>query len=514
MRLFPHTWEGLHPAFPSNPSPSESHISVGPPVAHPSLGILSGRSYGLCALACVAAAAGVKPTSSLPAHKTVSFLVKTTVVTATLGAAGSVNHKLGERRAASIFLRSRHIELPPFIWVDRFTSWDADNWSLFGGLAGRLAATRRPCPLPSVSRTLWYAIHMMSGIWIAGWGHAAQEVATMGVKLALHQERHKKPVNMIQRVSYQPEVAREAVLDLLTSAPGALEQVQIGTIKLSPDIVAALKERATSWSFGPRGPVNDSQTLVEQILDYPNYSDGFHKTHKPADSIDPVPYSTRNYNWSRSPQHAGTIYDLEKHITELRKKRQQRSNEAEAVRTWLQQREADFYTQKRKAATDAEIRALKPEQHYLEKLGFWYLSTWMAVSECDWMIAGAADHLAFAKATQQGLDWPPPAQSTTKAPNVKLEHILLMLPRNLKSLQAQKRQLSSLIAQLRKDLSEASKANSPRRAAIEEQIRSYEQILKVWNDGIEAIERVWWDAMEKSETGGGGGGGEESSKDK
>ena len=223
MRLFPHTWEGLHPAFPSNPSPSESHISAGPPVAHPSLGIISGGSYGFCALACVAAAAGVKPTSSLPAHKTVSFLIKFTVLAATLGVAGSVNHELGERRAASIFLRSRHIEPPPLKWVDRSASWDADNWSFFGGLAGLLTAKFRPCPLPSISRTLWYAIHMMSGIWIAGCGHAAQEVATVGAKLSLHRATHERAVTMIQRVSYQPEVAREAVLDLLTSAPGALQ---------------------------------------------------------------------------------------------------------------------------------------------------------------------------------------------------------------------------------------------------------------------------------------------------
>lgn len=268
-----------------------------------------------------------------------------------------------------------------------------------------------------------------------------------------------------QRVSYEPEVVREVVLDIVASLPGALHQAQIGTIKLSPEMVAALKERTTPRHFTPRGPVRDPQTVVEQILDYPNHSDGFHKTHKPLGSVEPVPYSSRNYGWSRSPEHIGTIYDLEQHIAELRKKRQQLCNEAEAVRAWLQQREAAFYTQKLKAATDAEINALKPERNYLQKLGHWYLSTWMAVSECDWMIAGATDHLAFSKASQQGLEWPPPAPPGKS--NIKLEHMLLGLPMRLKSLQVQRAALPGLIAQLKKDLRDAPKANSPSRAAIE-----------------------------------------------
>jgi hypothetical protein len=283
----------------------------------------------------------------------------------------------------------------------------------------------------------------------------------------------------------------------VTSVPGALQQVQTGTIKLSPEMIAAIKERTTIRSFAPREPVKSSQSPVEQILEYPNYSDDFHKTHKPPGSVEPVPYSTRNYDWSQQPQHARTIASLEEHIAELRKKRQQLSREAEAVRTWLQQREAKFYTEKLKAASDVEISTLKPEQLYLEKLGYWYLSTWMAVSECDWMIAGAADHLAFAKASQQGLEWPPPAQPNK--PNVKLEHMLSGLPIRLKSLQVQRKALPGLIAQLKRELKDASKTNSPQRAAIEGQIRGLQQMLEIWIDEMDVTERVWADAIEKSE---------------
>lgn len=42
-------------------------------------------------------------------------------------------------------------------------------------------------------------------------------------------------------------------------------------------------------------------------------------------------------------------------------------------------------------------------------------------------------------------------------------------------------------------------AKSPHRAAIEGQIRSYEEILRFWVDEMDATERVWADAIEKSE---------------
>jgi hypothetical protein len=80
----------------------------------------------------------------------------------------------------------------------------------------------------------------------------------------------------------------------------------------------------------------------------------------------------------------------------------------------------------------------------------------MAVSECYWEIAGAKDHLTFTKAMQQGLEWPPPPGK--KTPNVNLEHMLLGLPILLKGMQVQRATLPGLIAQLKKDLREASKA--------------------------------------------------------
>jgi hypothetical protein len=72
----------------------------------------------------------------------------------------------------------------------------------------------------------------------------------------------------------------------------------------------------------------------------------------------------------------------------------------------------------------------------------------------------------------------------------------------LRGMQVQRAALPGLIAQLKKDLKEASKAGSPHCAAIEGQIRGYEQILSVWGDEIDATERVWRDAMKRSERGG------------
>lgn len=215
----------------------------------------------------------------------------------------------------------------------------------------------------------------MSGVCIAGLGHAAQEVATVGRKLAAHRVTHEKPVAMLQRVSYSPEVAREQVLELVASVPDPLRQVHNGAIKLSPEMVAALKERTRSWHFVPRQPVKEpGQSPIEQALGHPNYSDGFHKSHKPPGKYEPVPYAERNHDWSHSSQHARSIPELEDHIAKLREERQQVCYEAEAVRDWLHEREADYHKLK-DTARGAGTDKLQTEKRYLEVLSHWYLAT-------------------------------------------------------------------------------------------------------------------------------------------
>ena len=310
----------------------------------------------------------MKRSNSLPAQRTVGFFFKTTVLAATLGIANSVNNELGERRAASIFLRSRHIDSPPFQLIDRLSSWDADNWSLLGGAAGLFAANRRPCPLPSISRTLWYGIHIMSGVWVGGWGFFAQEIATVGPKLIVQRTTQDKPIRMLQKASYQPEVLREALLDFLNSEPGALTHVQRGMIKLSPEMVDALRESATLRPYDHRKPKDASQTAIERFLKAPNQSDSFHKTHQPPGKYEPVPYPERNYDWSCSSLPARAIPELEEHITQLRSQRQQICKEAEAVRNWLREREAAYHKLK-SAASGLEPNELRIEKLYLEVLG-------------------------------------------------------------------------------------------------------------------------------------------------
>ncbi|GAB7328283.1 hypothetical protein MBLNU13_g00289t1 [Cladosporium sp. NU13] len=260
-------------------------------------------------------------------------------------------------------------------------------------------------------------------------------------------------------------------------------------------MVAALKERSTSWSFGPHAPVKDSQIAIEQ----------------PPGKYEPVPYAERNYDWSHSSQHARAIPELESHIVKLREQRQQVCQEAEAVRDWLHERETEYHKLK-DTASDIEIDKLQTEKHYLEVSSHWYLVTWIAVSECDWMLAGATEHLALARnATQQGIDWPSspaPAQSG-RSPNVKLEHIILGLEMRLRSMQESSRQVPDAVALLKKALKEDPNLSGHRRVAMEGQIRSFEQVQKIWRQDIGAYERVWADAKTRS-----GSGSDEASKTK
>ena len=189
-------------------------------------------------------------------------------------------------------------------------------------------------------------------------------------------------------------------------------------------------------------------------------------------------------------------------MAKLREGRQQVCKEAEAVRDWLRERETEYYKLK-DTASGIDTEKLQSEKHYLEVLGHWYLVTWMAVSECDWMLAGATEHLILARnATQRDLDWPPtaPAQSAT-TPNVKLEHMLLGLEMRLKSMQESSRQVPSALPILKKVLKEDPNINGSQRVAIEGQIRGFEHMQKVWQDDIKAYERVLADAKKRSESG-------------
>jgi hypothetical protein len=319
MRILPHTWDGLHPAFPLNPDPSESSLSLKPPITIMASYPLP--SCGALALLCVAVSA--KPTMSRTTRRSLGALAKTTLLATTMGVANTVNVEIAERHAASVFLRCRHIELPAFAVADRLTSWDADNWSVLGGVAGLFVARRRACTIPSVSRPLCYLLHAMSGACLAGFGLVAQKVTTRGWHSVSMAAMRDKQIADLQKASYQPEVAREMVLDALSSMGvlAVLREVQIGKIKLSPELVDALKEITTPRLVRPRSG-SRSQTAVEQILSASNHSDGFHKTHRLPGTFEPVPYSERNYDWSCEPQQHKAIPELEKHIVELRKQRQ------------------------------------------------------------------------------------------------------------------------------------------------------------------------------------------------
>ena len=251
--------------------------------------------------------------------------------------------------------------------------------------------------------------------------------------------------------------------------------------------------------------MKDPQAGNEELLENPNYSDGFHKTHKPSDKYEPVPYAERNYDWSHSSHLARAIPELEDHIAKLRVQRQQVCKEAETMRDWLHEREAAYYNLKA-TATGNETDKLQTEKHYLEVLSQWYLATWITVSECDWMLAGATEHLALArKAAQQGLDWPPPPTRPGKTPDVKFGYMLLGLELRLKSLRESSQQAPGAVALLKKALEDPN-ITGPQRAAIEGQIRSFEHMQKALHSDVEAHERVLADAKMRS-----GGGSDEGS---
>jgi hypothetical protein len=125
IRLFPHTWEGLHPAFPKQSNDSESCLSVEQPFPVNSRFVPRGDGYSGMAVACIVM--GAVPFFSPPTRRFAAFVAKTTVFATGLVVARSINIVLIDRQVVPIFLRTRHIEPPNFPVVDRLTHWDSDD---------------------------------------------------------------------------------------------------------------------------------------------------------------------------------------------------------------------------------------------------------------------------------------------------------------------------------------------------------------------------------------------------
>jgi len=133
------------------------------------------------------------------------MLAKATLLATTMGMTNRIDTEFAERKIATNFFRCRNIEPPAFKVADRLSEWDADNWSILGGVGGLLVAHRRVCPLPNVSRPLWYMLHVISGLYLGALGHT-QHQATV-----LSKERVKRQAGTaaMQRLSYFPDVVRE-----------------------------------------------------------------------------------------------------------------------------------------------------------------------------------------------------------------------------------------------------------------------------------------------------------------
>jgi hypothetical protein len=260
MRLFPHTWEGLHPAYPKQSNDSESCLSVEQPFQVHSRFVPHGNRYAFMAIAAiVASAAPISP----PFRRVTALFAKTTVFATGLGVARSINGELSDRHIVPIFLRSQHIEPPSFPVIDRLSHWDSDNWSVLGGVAGLFVAHRRR-RLLRVTRPTWFALHVIAGVGLANVCYAVQAVATLGKQALAYRSTETKQKLFLQKLSYRPEIEREFNLHILGYVQDPVTLLQLGFLKLSPEIVLALKKRQTFHN--PHFPTSIRASRMSLIL--------------------------------------------------------------------------------------------------------------------------------------------------------------------------------------------------------------------------------------------------------
>ena len=391
MRLFPHPWEGLHPAFPKPPPPFSASDHIESPAIGGYIGVFAA---GLGALI------RGRPEIGL------TFAAYTAI--ARSGLCAFENYFDG--KTAREFLASKSIQVPRRKFVERIWEFDHDNVYAIGALTGILLATSR--------RRIW-SVGAFSR-----YGGAAC-FGAMGSNIVLSVVPWRGYENAVVKLEEQQILASEWDRDV--------EDFIDERIVAGSKTKTASTPSITSFQGLPRqmpagfSPWNQSQNLgpiggyTEDGTPDPNVQ---HDVEGP-DEEDPQPHLSRmengqrvfipltNYRWEPGPDG---VDKLKAHIETLQERRAQVSKEAELFWHRIAVKEAQFY--EIKDDPDAKERS----RVGLQSMNEVHVNLWTTIGLLDWLIADSNKNILQIKA---GLNWIPPEPSN--AQHIKAQVTTLML---------------------------------------------------------------------------------------
>jgi hypothetical protein len=207
-----------------------------------------------------------------------------------------------------------------------------------------------------------------------------------------------------------------------------------------------------------------------------------------------VPSPHRDYRWE--PSTNNPVAELEAEIENIRRQRQNFLRECAVLWRWLAEEEATYETNKESYPLEEKIR----RRRVLETQGNMHMSTWVLVSQSDWMVADLNKRIEQIRSAKQSEDgktvtWLPGVSAEASANGLETSRAL-MKP-IAKAIRANEDGLKELKSQTVIAMGDPDALNdAPDRSAMTGKVVDKKQ---AWRDILERLRLALIDARDDSE---------------
>lgn len=380
MRILPPNWQGVHPAYPSNPPPHN-------PTTLPKATFWAGGA-GIVA-------GGLSLLFKKPAAQGLKTAAWTTVL---YGGASFGLEQWAGRSIARPYLQSKGIDLPKQTIIDRPFNIDADNYLLVGGILGVGCAlsVRKPWTVTGWQR--WLGA-FSCGAFVGDCTNNIYHYDTSSATL------QRMRMQETQRIMWREDVKRfiesRAMQELGSATPDNTKQPGM----------TSMQDLLKNAGMAQHAAVKDMHAAAEKAALTAQEEDPDEKDPQPHFSEmregERVFFPEPNYKWQPS---SDGIQQLDSHLEKLRERRTRLIGEASQLFYQLASKQNELY-QTEMDAPDREQRRVDAEL-----MGHLHTQTYLEISRLDWCIADSQKTRLQLKALENGQQWLPQKPDAPSSP--------------------------------------------------------------------------------------------------
>ncbi|TIA69876.1 hypothetical protein D6C76_07699 [Aureobasidium pullulans] len=370
MRVLPPNWEGIHPAYPSRPSPfNESALTKAP--------FWAGGAGAVAAAIMLVTKRSPSAGLKTAAWTTLLFGIPTTAL-----------ERYAGHTIAKPYLESKGCEVPKQKIIDRPFAIDADNYILVGGLLGigAAASVRKPWGVTGWQR--WLGAFSCGSFVGASFNQVYHYSTTPTLMETIARQQS-------QRMMWREDVKRFVESRAFTES------------RLSPDNpkqpgMTSMNDMLKNVGGSNNAMVRAMHAAAEEAAQAAQEEDVDEKDPQPHFSEmregERVFFPEPNYKWQ--PGTDG-VEQIESHIQKLKERRSRLANEASMLFYTLASKQNDLYL------TDKDDFEREQRRVDAELMGHLHTQTYLEISRLDWCIADSQKTRLQLKALENGQQWLP-----------------------------------------------------------------------------------------------------------